>query len=35
MTKLSDIGDKIIEIFKADSFQLGNVPDIPPPIELC
>jgi nucleoporin NUP42 len=35
LTKLEDLGDQILAIFKAESFSIGKVPDIPPPIELC
>lgn len=35
-TKLEDIkSEEILAFFKNDSFKLGMVPDIPPPIELC
>lgn len=35
-TKLEDIkSEGILAFFKNDSFKLGMVPDIPPPIELC
>ena len=34
-TRIQDLGDKILELFNADTFELGKVPDIPPPLELC
>ncbi|KAG0678367.1 hypothetical protein C6P40_000566 [Pichia californica] len=34
-TKLEDVRGEILQMFKANEFQLGKIPDIPPPIELC
>lgn len=34
-TKLEDLGDEVVQIFKSEKFELGRVPDIPPPLELC
>lgn len=34
-TKLDSLHETIITLFRNDSFTLGNVPDIPPPLELC
>ena len=35
-TKMEDINsEEILEIFRSDIFQIGRVPDIPPPVELC
>ena len=35
-TKVEEINsEEILAIFKSNAFQIGKVPDIPPPIELC
>ncbi|KAF6010498.1 hypothetical protein HII13_003274 [Brettanomyces bruxellensis] len=34
-TETKDLSSNIIEYFKADHFDLGKVPDIPPPLEMC
>lgn len=35
LTKMEDLGQEIINIFEAATFEIGKVPDIPPPLELC
>lgn len=32
---VDDLAENDLEAFKADSFQLGFIPDLPPPYELC
>ncbi len=34
-TQLKSLSDDIIGYFKADHFDLGKVPDVPPPLEMC
>ncbi|KAG7851511.1 hypothetical protein KL941_001180 [Ogataea angusta] len=34
-TKLEDLSESIINEFKAERFTLGQVPDVPPPLEMC
>lgn len=34
-TKLENVTGEILVAFKSEVFELGKVPDIPPPIELC
>lgn len=34
-TKIEDLHSNIVALFKSEKFELGKVPDIPPPFELC
>ncbi|KAF9421237.1 hypothetical protein HW555_002709 [Spodoptera exigua] len=34
-SKMEDVDEADLEAFKSDSFQLGFIPEIPPPYELC
>ncbi|ODV97938.1 hypothetical protein PACTADRAFT_47768 [Pachysolen tannophilus NRRL Y-2460] len=34
-TSIKDLSEKVINLFKNDRFELGKVPEIPPPLELC